>query len=140
MIELLLVMGITAIIFAFSAPYTLNFYRTQITDDARSNIIEALQRARHYAVLQKNDSNFGVKINNSDHQYVLFQGGSYATKVDLYDEVYDLIDNIEVSGEDEIVFSKLTGVPSATGTISLSYGTVLKEILIQDSGTVSKVQ
>ena len=73
MIEVLLVVAIGAGIFALSAPYSLNFYHTQLINDTQSNIIDALQRARHYAILQKNDSDFGVHFDLNIRSFVLMK-------------------------------------------------------------------
>ena len=141
MIEVLLVVAIAAGIFLLAAPFSLNFYRTQILEEARSNIVDALQRARHDALLQKNDSSFGVKINNgTPHNYVLFQGPSYGDRVESYDEVFDLVPEINVTGETEIVFSKLSGTPNHTGTTTLTYINLSRQILTEQSGGVSMIQ
>lgn len=139
MVEVLIVVAIAAIVFLFSAPYSLNFYRTQLVEETRNNIVDALERARHNAALQKNDSQFGVYINDTTDQFVVFQGASYATKVDLYDEVYDLLPDIVVTGETEIVFSKLTGNPDQTGTTTITMGNISRGILTEESGTISKI-
>ena len=138
LIETLLVVGIGVVIFAFSAPYSLNFYRTQLVEEARSNIISALQQAKHNAVLQKNDSSFGVALNQVANSYVSFQGESYAERVTAQDDIYSVVSGITFSGLDEVVFAKLIGTPSATGTISISYGSTTKSILVEDFGVVSK--
>lgn len=138
LIEVLIVVGIAAGIFALSAPYSLNFYHTQLINDAQSNIVDALQRARHNAVLQKNDSKFGVKLSDSSHNYTIFQGNTYDTRVTAQDETVPVISDITLTtGLSEVVFNKLTGVPSATGTINLVYGSLARGILITESGSIS---
>jgi Tfp pilus assembly protein FimT len=137
MIEILLVVGIGAIIFGFSAPYTLNFYRTQLLEDVRSNLIDTLQRARHNAVLQKNDSSFGVHMVNGS--YTLFQGADYENMVSGQEEVFAVNEEIVFSGLIDVTFSKMTGNPSVTGTTTLTYGTTISEILIEESGNISKI-
>jgi prepilin-type N-terminal cleavage/methylation domain-containing protein len=139
-IEILLVVGIGAIVFAFSAPLSLRLYRTQLLDEATSGIVNALQRAKHNAVLQKNDSDWGVKISNVNHNYVLFQGVSYDDRIAEYDEVYNLLSQIEVSGDwNEVVFSKLNGEPNDIGTTTLTYSPHSTAIVIQEGGVISKV-
>lgn len=137
--ELLLVVSIGAVIFLFSAPYGLNFYRSQLAEEARSNIIDGLQRAKHNAVLQKNDSNFGVTLGGVPHSYVIFQGSNYETRDSSQDEVFLIIEEINFSGLSEVAFSKLTGLPSITGSIYINYGSVSKGIMIEDSGVISKI-
>ncbi len=137
MIEILLVVGIAAGVFAMSAPYTLNFYRTQMLEEARSNIIDALQQAKHNAILQKNDSKFGVRMVNGS--YTLFQGDDYDTRVVEQSLDFDLISEISITGLTEVTFSKLTGSPSAVGTTTLTYGTMIREILIGESGIITEI-
>ena len=134
MLEVLLVVGTAVIIFLFSSPYSLNFYRSNLIDDARSNVIDALQRAERYAILQKNDSDFGVRL--MPGSYTIFQGLNYGDNPAL-DEVYPLIDNITFSTT-TVTFSKFTGLPGATGTITMFYDTISRGILIDDSGVISK--
>lgn len=137
LIEVLLVVAIGAGIFALSAPYSLNFYHTQLINDTQSNIIDALQRARHYAILQKNDSDFGVYLSVASSSYTLFQGDSYSV-ADINNEVFPIINSITFATT-TIVFSKLTGVTSTTSTTTLTYGTITRNILVDESGAVSKV-
>ncbi len=140
LIETLLVVAIIVVIFAFSAPYGLNFYQNQLVSETQINIIDALERSRHSAVLQKNDSKFGVAFNQIEgsNSYVVFQGNSYAQRVGAEDDIYPVLSEIVFSGLGEVVFSKLTGLPSATGTITITYGDVSKSVTINDSGLVSK--
>ena len=140
LLELLLVVAMMAAVFAFSAPFTINFYRTQLVDEVQSNLIDALQIARHNAVLQKNDSNFGVHIDGDLHQYVIFQTPdlTYDSHVLEQDEVFPIIDTITFTGLTDVVFSKLTGSPNATGTINIAFNNLSKGILLDDFGSLSK--
>lgn len=135
LIEILLVVGISAIIFLFAAPFGMNFYKTQLVNEAQSNIVDALQRARHNAVLQKFDSNWGVRIVAGS--YTVFRGNTYDERVDTFDEVYPIISSIEISTS-TIIFSKLTGIPSSTSTISITYDTLSRNVILSDTGVVSK--
>ena len=140
LIEVLIVIGIAAVIFTFSAPYAMNFYRSNLLNDAQSNVIDALQRARHYALLQKNDSNFGVHIATST--YTLFQGTTYVPS-NINNEVFPLVNGLTFSTSTDIIFSKLTGSltdpATMAGTTSLNYGSISKGVFLSDVGTISKV-
>ena len=140
LIELLLIIGIAAIIFIFSAPYGLDFYQSNLANEAQSNVIDALQRARRNAVLQKNDSNFGVHISTTTSSYTIFQTPdlTYGNRVQAQDEVFPVISTVTFSTSTDIIFSKLTGLPNATGTLSVSYGAFSRGILVDDFGDVSK--
>lgn len=138
MLELLIVIAMAAVVFAFSAPFALNLYRGQLVAETQSNIVSALLNARHNATLQKNDSAWGVSVSLTPNSYVLFQGASTSTRDEAKDEVYPVVSEISFSGLTDVVFSKLTGVPSATGTLNITYGSISKGILVDDSGTVSQ--
>jgi prepilin-type N-terminal cleavage/methylation domain-containing protein len=140
LIEILLVVGIAIIIFFLSAPFGLNFYRTQILNETQSDVVSALQTARHNSILQKNDSPFGVHFETDS--YTIFQGSTYASRDTTQDQVFNLTGDIEISGPDadnEILFSKLTGGTTDTGTTTITYGELSKEILVTDIGLISKV-
>jgi type II secretory pathway pseudopilin PulG len=143
MIEILLVVGIAVSIFFLSAPFGLNFYRTQVVEETQDNINTALQRARHNAILQKNDSSFGVKFNTTLGSYTIFQGISFAERVTDQDEIFYLPAGItlEVPDGEEIVFSKLTGTPnsSGVGSISINLNGVIKTITVDENGLLSKL-
>lgn len=138
LIEILLVVSIAVGIFILSAPWTLSFYHTQLIEDVRSNVIDALQRARHNAILQKNDSPFGVHLDSDS--VTIFQGATYLERVEDQDQDIPVISGIIFSGLEDVIFSKLTGLPSATGIITIGHDTISKEILISESGDISKVE
>src|SRR3989339_267369 len=139
LIEVLLVIGIAAVVFTFSAPFALNFYRTQMVEDTSSNVIDALQRARHNSVLQKNDSAFGVTMSEVADSFVLFQGANYASRDDTQDEIFSVISEISFTGLTDLVFAKLTGLPDDTGTTTISYGNVSRGIFVDAAGMIYKV-
>jgi len=144
LLEIIFVIAIAGIVFAISSPYVLDFYRRQLLDEARSNIISALEQAKHNSILQKDDDSFGVSLTLLNGYYVIFQGDATSTKAtstreESEDIEYPVISGITFSGLTDVVFSKLTGLPSATGTITLDYGGISKGILVDSSGTISKV-
>lgn len=138
LIEILLVIGIASIIFAFSAPFALDFYRKQLVEEARSNIIEAFQKARNNAMLQKSDNSSGVSFNLVDNSIVIFEGSSTSTRNQDQDQAFPISGDISISGLTDVIFSKLTGLPSATGTITLIFGSISKGILVDNNGIIYK--
>lgn len=140
LIEVLIVVAMAAIIFLISTPISLKLYRTQLVEEARSNIVDALRRAKHNAVLQKNDSNFGVYFDQVAHEYVIFQTPdlTYESRVADQDEVFPLIDQITLTGATEIIFSKLTGLPNAVGTSTITYDSVTGDVIVGEVGDIYK--
>ncbi len=134
MLEVLIVIAIAAVVFAFAMPYGLRFYRGQLVEETRANITDALRRARQSAVLQKDDSNFGVNFASSTGNYVLYEGANYSTRVTALDEIYPLVSGLVLGGIGDVNFAKKTGSPSATGTISVTFDVMTKNITITDFG------
>lgn len=153
LIELLLVIGIMAILAGLAVPITMNFYRSQSVEFARSQLIETLSRARHNAVLMKGDSRYGVYITPADISseqdlvsFTLYKGNDYASSQisdSDYNEVYELPPNLIISaaGSDEIKagdinFTKLFGLTPATGTITIRHGSGAESrtMIIDDFG------
>jgi prepilin-type N-terminal cleavage/methylation domain-containing protein len=136
LIELLIVAMLTLLIAALMFPVGLNFYQGQVLDETTSDILNTLRRAQSQASFQKNDSAFGVRFSSTS--YTLFQGSSYSARTQSEDEDFSLSGVIFTSGLSEIVFAKRTGIPSATGTITVSYGSDSEGILVKGRGIVER--
>lgn len=111
LIELLIVIIVALILVGLTIPIGLNFYNNQVLDETADSILSILRRAHGQAVFQKNDSAFGVKF--LEDYYVLFQGDSYALRVQSQDEIFNLPLGFNLSGFDEFVFSKHQGTTTA---------------------------
>ena len=110
LVEILIVVGIIAILASFSFSVGLNFYKSQQLETQAQEILQTLRRAQSKAMSIELDSTFGVYL--TDDNYTLFKGTSYATRDVQYDEVFDLPQIINVSGLSEVVFSKVEGIPN----------------------------
>lgn len=146
--ELLLVIGVMGILAYLSMPIGFTFYRAQVVDSARGQLMETLSKARHNAVAQKYDSRYGVKINTiggSLTDFTLYKGDAFngLNYDSTYNEVYSQTANLRItatgsaalSGGD-INFSKLVGTTTATGTITIINldGNETRSVLIDDFG------
>lgn len=135
LIEFMLVTAITLSAAGFLFPVGNSYLQMQTIDDTSRSVTEALRTARTLAATQSGDSAHGVKLLSGS--YVLFLGQSYASRNATADVVSALPRKLEVDGLDEIVFAKRTGLPQATGTISLQLGNTHKTIDIDQYGKVS---
>jgi len=134
--ELLVVIGASILIAGLTVPVGVRFYQTQILDDTTSVIMTTLRRAQSQAEFQKNDSSFGVKFLTGS--YVLFQGDSYAGRTISEDEIFSLSGNVNTSGVDEVVYAKLTGIPSLAGTLTVALDNDSQTININLQGKVDR--
>lgn len=136
LLELLLVVGTAIIIGALTVPVGVRFFQTQSLDESVSTLLSNLRRAEAQAMFQKNDSAFGIKfLTNS---YVLFQGNSYVARIQSEDESFSLAGGVAVSGIEEVVFAKLTGVPNATGTPTITSGGDSRMLNINAQGKIER--
>ena len=135
-IEILIVFGLVMILVGMTTPVGFRYYQVQLLDESVSLIFDTLLRAQQYALLQKNDSAFGVYFNNGE--FVLFEGDSFVSRDQDKDESFVFSEDISIIGSQEIVFSKREGVPSATGTITISSGSLAEYIEVNSVGRVDK--
>ncbi|MFH1956385.1 MAG: prepilin-type N-terminal cleavage/methylation domain-containing protein [Patescibacteria group bacterium] len=134
LIELLIVIVVSIAVVGITIPAGLNFYNNQIFEETADNLLVILRKAHGQAVFQKNDSAFGVKFLSDS--YVLFQGDSYAVRSAGEDEIFNFSSNISISGADEIIFSKLTGAPNTTCTLTITSNGKSQSININQYGKI----
>jgi len=136
LVEILLVVSTAIIIAAFTIPVGIKFFQMQTLNEAVSDIVGILRRAQSQSVFQKSDSAFGIKFLSGS--YVLFQGDSYGLRDQGKDEVFTLLNSIVVNGIDEVVFTKLTGIPNITGTLTIVLGDYSQSININAQGKTER--
>lgn len=136
LIEILLVMALMTIITGFSMPvYQLLNVRNDL-DLASIAIVQTTRRAQILSRGMTGDSNWGVKIQKGS--LTLYRGSSFTLRDPNADEQTSLAPEIDISGMDEINFSKLSGLPQNSGTVTLTSSTnEIKNISINEKGTVA---
>lgn len=123
LVEILIVIGIAGALVALTIPMGIGFYQGQQLDTAIEEIVQALRRAQFKAMSMQDDSAWGV----------YFETGQYR----LEDEIFVLNSNIEITGINQVIFSKLEGLPSYAGDINISNDKELQTITINAQGVVS---
>lgn len=131
LIELLLVIAIVLIIGASSAVFYSRFINQNSVSNTSDQITEQMHKAQVYAMMGKNNSSWGVKkVGNT---LTLFSSASSA-----FDENFNLTSAISVSGLTTVTFSKGTGLPDTTPTITISGGGNSKTLTINSQGVVDR--
>ena len=137
LIEILMVIAAMSIIAVLIMPVGFQFYRAQLLDETTYDILNTIRKVQQYAISQKNDSAFGMKFFATST--VLFQGSSYASRIPSEDETYVYLDGVAVSGINEIVFAKLTGIPNASSSIvTLTIDNDVHTITINSQGKIER--
>ncbi|MBI2450983.1 MAG: prepilin-type N-terminal cleavage/methylation domain-containing protein [Parcubacteria group bacterium] len=139
LLELILVMGIIAILsVALTAAYQ-SFQRGAILDIASREIVGKLREAQARALSGEDGSRWGVRFDNSLAGYRLFStlttfaSGAVKETLFLSNRVeYKTFDGGGLGSPLDITFERLTGVPSGSVSHSL-------EINIKSSPTFSKL-
>ena len=136
LVEIMLVLGIIAILVGVTAPfYSELMNRNDLAVSAQA-VSATLKRAQVLAQSMDGDSQWGVTV--ASGSIILFQGDSFATRNADYDEEVKIGTAITVSNKTEFNFQKMTGLPVATGTVTLeSTSGEQQNIQINAKGRVS---
>jgi prepilin-type N-terminal cleavage/methylation domain-containing protein len=148
MVEILLVIAMVSLISFVTAPLGIQFYNSQNIDGMQGQLGDILTKARSQAIVQKGDLQYGIYLQHgftpegvsTTPSFTLYAGPSYALRDTTRDESYlnlaDTLITLPTSTTMEINFAKHTGTPSATGTISIYWNGLERNILLDDMGTV----
>lgn len=122
-------MAIMLILVAIGAPIYGNLQvKSQLNENA-SQLVQNLRITEARSISRLNNSAHGVyfKINpETNDQYILYQGSSYASRDSSYDLVITLDQVLSITTSltgQEVNFSQGLGVPDNTGEITLSHDT-----------------
>ncbi len=118
LIELLLSVGIISIMVTLTLPVYNMFAQRNELDIAGQQLVSALRRAQTYARGMQDDSAWSVEIGSTT--VTLFKGTSFGSRDATADETFSVPGTVTVSGLSEVQFSKFTGAPNTTGTITLT--------------------
>ncbi len=136
LLEILIVFFIFGFLTSLTLPLGLEFHRSQELNSTTREIIQTLRETQVKSMSVEDDSSFGFyRKSETPGEYVLFRGESYAAREE--EEVFDINDNIFFEGVQEVTFSKLNGIPSTTGDITLNLGGKTKTININALGRVT---
>lgn len=149
LIEILIVIGILAILVVMALPAFHSFRTEADLSDSVDKIINILRLAQSKTLASEGASQWGIYFSTSTfpHQYTLFQGASYASRVTSSDEIYSFPESVEIydidlTGEPEVIFDRLIGSTSQLGSLSLRLKTdptKNQTIYIENSGQVGLV-
>ncbi|MEK7639249.1 MAG: type II secretion system protein [Patescibacteria group bacterium] len=120
LVELIVGMAVLGIIIGFSVSGFQNFANYQQFDQAVAGVSATLRQAQNDARTADGDAEKGIKI--LSNSVVTFVGSTYtagnATNITTTFSAVTLTPALS-GGVDEIVFTRLTGAPSAVGTVTI---------------------
>ena len=127
LVELLIVIVISAIILAAAIPIYGSFTSSSQLSDNTADTVQLVRTARQRAVSRVNNSPHGVlfEINvGADDRVIAYQGVSFATRDSTFDRIIVLASPISLSTTltgDEVNFSMGLGEADNTGTVTLTH-------------------
>jgi prepilin-type N-terminal cleavage/methylation domain-containing protein len=135
MLEIALSLSILGIMFGMSVPlYNIFMVRNNL-DVATMTLVQDLRRAQTLSQVAYGDSQWGVHVGVGS--ILIYKGINYASRDVTFDEETSMPTSIIVSGLDNIMFAKQTGIPQSVGTTTLtSYTNETRNITINQKGMV----
>jgi Tfp pilus assembly protein FimT len=128
-IELLLIISIISILLASASPFYSRFVNQNNVTNISDQIVSNIHKAQSYAIASKNNSDWG--INYSAPSLTL-----YRTSDNQVFDTFNVDSATTISGLTTLVFSKPTGLPSATPTITISASGNSRVITVNSQGVV----
>lgn len=136
LIEVLLSVVIIGALAGLSVPVYQSFQVKNDLEIGADTVAQALRRAQILAQASEGDSMWGVKVQSGT--VILFKGTSFAARDTAADEATSLVPTIVPSGNTEFVFSKMSGLPSLAGNLTLtSANGDIRNLTINPKGFVS---
>jgi type II secretory pathway pseudopilin PulG len=136
LLEALLTVAVIGLIMAISAPVYQKLFNNNDLSLAVSNTAFALRRAQLMARQGINDDAWGVRLTSGAVK--IFKGTSFSSRNQNYDEDFILPASVSFGGLTEIFFYETSGLPNATGSLSLiSADNNVINLSINKQGTVS---
>lgn len=133
-IELVIVLGIFAILFAVGLPIGFDAYRNYLLNSETTNLVSFLRRAQSSAFSNVNGSAHGIYM--SSDKFIIFEGASYVARNASRDQEFYRTTSVDISGPAEIVFSSLSGNPNIPSSFILSNLLRIQRIEINEQGTI----
>lgn len=125
LIEVLLAMSIILVMGMLSIPSYRYYQIVADLDRASDQVTHALYRARQLAMANAEDSAWGFRVVEG----ILYRGENFSGRDQTFDEAYPLPSGVIASGLPEVSFSRIKGVPSATGSIVLTAVNGLQRVI-----------
>lgn len=114
-VDVLLTLGVIAVTAGVSVPMFRSYQIRSDLDLAVVQTITGLSRAQLLSQTGQEDDMWGFRVPEG----TIFQGSSYSIRDPDFDETLVLPPNISVYGIEEVVFSRVDGIPTPVGDIIL---------------------
>lgn len=137
--ELLISIAILVLLVGLSVKSFANFSHVKGLNVSATVLAEALRDARSRTLASVDASQYGVKIDAD--RFTLFKGSVFSSSTPENQTVVFVGSVMASTSINTVLFSRVTGSSSASGTIDLylpqAFGGEIKEITVQTTGLVN---
>src|SRR6266571_5703310 len=131
LLELIIVIAIVFTVGALSTSFYARFFTQNAVSNTTDQLVGELRKAQMYAMMGKQNSNWGVHF--APNTLTLYKGSSFGADPN-FNETFSVNSNISLNGFSDLNFSRMTGTPSASPTITISGANNSKSIIINSQG------
>ena len=136
-IEILLVVSMLSVFTVAAVPALRTLVLQSDLENASAASAQAIRRAQFLSQAVDGDTSWGVSFSSGGA--VIFQGESFAARNPAFDELETFSGALTLTGLSEIVFTKFTGLPQQTGTITITaQDNATRIITIRGKGTIER--
>ncbi len=147
LIEVLVVLGILAVLSVGLSPKIINSYNRYQLDASSQDLIQVVRIAEIKAIQSEGSSPYGVHLVAGDGgSFTLFKGSNFQSRSDTsYDEMHKLPNALNLSfsigSSTDIIFSKYEATTTNTGTVTMTWadGNVIKAFSINSFGVITRL-
>ena len=142
-LEVLIALAILGILFSIVLPQFSKIRENQVLKNAVGDIVSVLHDAQSQSLASVDSSEYGVHFQSD--RVIIFKGKIFSVG-EVSNKTIDIIlpasiSNVTLDGvssdDGNIYFERLSGVPSKTGTITVSTSSISKIITLSATGAVS---
>lgn len=135
--EVLLVIGLLALLGVLSVPFYQTFHVQSQLDTASTEALQAVRTAQLNSMTGQNDIEHGVHFEAG--QFIVFEGPAYVPgSPNNFATTISPALSLTTSFGPDIIFAQRTGIPDQTGTITISSSNKSHTLSINALGTVDQ--
>lgn len=117
-VELILVITFIIMLFAISTPFFISLNNRNDVNLTYNYLESSIKRSHQLAKSQYMNEDWGVYIDNTNNNLIIYKGEEYTARETARDEVILLPNGVSFDeGDQDINFTELTGVIDTTNTL-----------------------
>jgi len=137
LIEILIVIGLTAIVVGFVAPFSMSQLSRNRAIDAGAEVSSNLFLYQQYSYAKKDNKRYGARINTNNFEMIISDDGTIDGSDEFISHNYPEGVVASVLGENEFLFSEGGFRPSEPISFSVEYGGASVVIEINMQGLIN---